>query len=159
MRLMWDKALWFRMAVLVWVSIWMLMLPLVHVHPEVEHNHGGPGHVHHAVMHTVFSAPLECEHSTQLHDETCPAGVHQHATSLGHPGHTVTHPEIEYTLIAASAIHTIDKILFSSSSLIEDVPSPALFVISESTITRNVAPSILFLSTALPLRAPPAPLS
>ncbi len=46
-----------RMALVLWVSLWMLMVPWVHVHPEVEHNHGDPGHLHHAVTHTVFSDP------------------------------------------------------------------------------------------------------
>ncbi|MBA5867550.1 MAG: hypothetical protein GDA67_12740 [Nitrospira sp. CR1.3] len=134
------------------------MVPWVHVHPEVEHNHGDPGHVHHAVTHTVFSAPLECEYPAQ-HVDTCPSGTHQHVQSIGHYGHTLTHPEIQYALGASSAASTIAKILLSLFSLSEDVPSPASIVISESASPKAVARTILFLATALPLRAPPAPLS
>ncbi|MDI3461543.1 MAG: hypothetical protein OJF50_000364 [Nitrospira sp.] len=149
---------WSRMALLAWVTVWMLFVPLVHVHPEVEHNHGDPGHVHHAVTHTVFSAPLECEYPAQ-HDNTCPSGTHQHVQSIGHHGHTFTHPEIEYSLVAPSAAPTIAKILHSLFCLSEDVPSPAPIVFSGSTSPRDVAPTVLFLATALPLRAPPVPLS
>lgn len=158
MRRMHDKRAWSRLTLLAWVSLWMLMVPWVHVHPEVEHNHGDPGHVHHAVTHTVFSAPLECEYLAQ-HDDTCPSGTHQHVQSIAHHGHTLSHPEIEYSLGASSAAPTIAKILLSLFCLSEDVPSPAPIVISGNTSPRDVAPTILFLATALPLRAPPVPLS
>ena len=159
MRLMRDKASWFRMPLLVWVSIWMLMLPLVHVHPEVEHNHGDPRHVHHAVTHTLFSPPLECESYAQLHDDTCPSGTHQHVRFNGHPGHSFAHPEIGFALAASSATPPISKIFLSSSTLIEDVHSPAPDAISDDASHRDVTPTLLFLAAALPLRAPPALLS
>jgi hypothetical protein len=136
----------------------MLMLPMVHVHPEVEHSHGDPGHVHHAVTHTVFSAPLECEHPSE-HDDICPTGTHQHVQSLGHHGHTIIHPEIEFALAVSSATPTISKVFLSPSSLIEEIPSPHPIFISENVSCRDAASTLLFLTAALPLRAPPAFLS
>ena len=150
---------WSRVVLLSWVSLWMLLVPWVHVHPEVEQSHGNPGHVHHSVTHTIFSAPLECESHVQLHDDTCPSGTRQHVRFNGHHGHSFTHPEIEFALATSSAAPTISKIFLSPSSLIEDIPSPPPISISESISLRNVAPTLLFLATALPLRAPPVLLS
>jgi hypothetical protein len=159
MRLIRGNAACSRVVLLTWVSLWMLIMPWVHVHPEVEHSHGNPGHVHRAVTHTLFSPPLECESHAHLHDDTCPAGTHQHIQFNGHHGHSFTHPEIQFALVASSATPTISKILLSPSSLIEDLHSPAPIAISEQAFPGDVAPTLLFLATALPLRAPPALLS
>lgn len=159
MRLISRNMARFRMVLLTWVSLWMLMMPWVHVHPDVEHTHGTPGHVHHAVTHTLFSPPLECESHAQLHNDTCPTGAHEHIQFNGHHGHSFTHPEIQFALAASSATPTVNKIFLSSSSLIEDVHSQAPPAISERASYGDVAPTLLFLATALPLRAPPTLLS
>lgn len=159
MRLIRDNVACSRVVLLTWVSLWMLIMPWVHVHPEVEHSHGNPGHVHRAVTHTLFSPPLECESYAPIHDDTCPTGTHQHVQFNGHHGHSFTHPEIEFALATSSATPPISKVILSLSSLIEDLPSPAPIAISEHSSHRDVAPTLLFLATALPLRAPPALLS
>jgi len=158
MGLMCGNVAWSRVVLLSWASLWMLLVPLVHVHPEVEHNHGDPGHVHHAVTHTVFSAPLECEEPSE-EDEICPSGTHQHVHFNGHHGHSFSHPEIEFALAASPATPTVSKIFLSPLTLIEDLQPPAPITIFETTSRRDVAPTLLFLATALPLRAPPVPLS
>lgn len=158
MRLIRGNVAWSRVVLLSWASLWMLIVPLVHVHPEVEHNHGDPGHVHHAVTHTVFSAPLECEEPSE-EDDICPSGTHQHVQFNGHHGHSFTHPEIEFALAASSATPTVSKIFLSPSTPIEDLQPSAPIAISEHASYSDVAPTLLFLATALPLRAPPALLS
>src|SRR5690348_1478484 len=158
MGLMCGNVAWSRVVLLSWASLWMLLVPLVHVHPEVEHNHGDPGHVHHAVTHTVFSAPLECEYPSEV-DDFCPSGTHQHVQFNGHHGHSFSHPEIEFALAASSATPTVSKIFLSPLTLIEDLQPPAPITIFETASRRDVAPTLLFLATALPLRAPPVPLS
>jgi hypothetical protein len=159
MRLISRDRARFRVVLLTWVSLWMLMMPWVHVHPDVEHTHGTPGHVHHAVTHTLFSPPLECESHAQLHNDTCPSGPHQHIQFNGHHGHSFTHPEIQFALAASSATPTVSKIFLSPSSLSENLPSPAPIAIFGHSSHRDVAPTILFLAAALPLRAPPTVLS
>lgn len=158
MRLMHGNVAWSRVPLLSWVSLWMLMVPWVHVHPDVEHTHGTPGHVHHAITHTVFSAPLECEHPSE-HDDICPTGTHRHVRFNGHHGHSFTHPEIEFALATSTATPTISKIFLSPASIIEDLQSPAPIAISKHASHRDIAPTLLFLATALPVRAPPALLS
>jgi hypothetical protein len=159
MRLIRGNVACSRVVLLTWVSLWMLIMPWVHVHPEVEHSHGNPGHVHRAVTHTLFSPTLECESLAQLHDDTCPSGTHQHIQFNGHHGHSFTHPEIEFALVTPSVTATTSKIFLSPSTLNEDFPSPAPIAISEHSSHRDVAPTLLFLASALPLRAPPVSLS
>ena len=158
MRLIRGNVACSRVMLLTWVSLWMLIMPWVHVHPEVEHSHGNPGHVHRAVMHTVFSSPLECEYPSEV-DDFCQSGTHQHVQFNGHHGHSFTHPEIEFALAASSMAPTASKIFLSLSTLIEDLRSPAPIAIFEHASDSDVAPTLLFLATALPLRAPPPHLS
>jgi hypothetical protein len=52
---------WPRVAVLAWASLWMLVAPLFHIHPEADHRHGEIGHVHGGTIHTAWSPDLDCE--------------------------------------------------------------------------------------------------
>ena len=52
-----------------------------------------------ALVHTVFSPDLECEYTNEVHDPTCPEGVHRHFQARAHPGHALNHPEIELSLL------------------------------------------------------------
>lgn len=67
-----------RTMILVWAMTWTIMVPLFHVHPEADHRHGDPSHVHGGTVHTVFSPDLNCEfsvydHSSVADDESrCP---------------------------------------------------------------------------------------
>lgn len=72
MRLKHGNASWFRLAVLMWASLWVLAVPLVHIHPEADHRHGASDHVHGGTVHTVFSTDLVCEFSG--HDHASVAG-------------------------------------------------------------------------------------
>jgi hypothetical protein len=145
------------MALITWVSVWMLMLPWVHIHPEVEHNHGDPAHAHHAVTHTVFSPPLECESLAHLHHkhDHCLNGHNSHVPSLDHDGYILTHPEIDFTLAASSGFSTIDKVILSVSLLIEELHTSSFYAVSTEAFPQNLTPTLLFLVSALPLRAPP----
>ena len=56
-------------AILGWLSLWMLVIPFIHIHAEVAHDHGEQGHVHKAVTHSIFSdLPGEFEESTHTQD-------------------------------------------------------------------------------------------
>ncbi|ULA58624.1 MAG: hypothetical protein LZF60_80015 [Nitrospira sp.] len=57
-----------------WVVLWLLALPLFHIHPETDPHHGEAGHVHAAAVHTVFSGDLEGEFGEPR--ETAPVRPH-----------------------------------------------------------------------------------
>ena len=52
---------WCSRLLRVWTTIWMLALPLIHIHPETDPHHGLSGHVHAAAVHSVFSPDLKGE--------------------------------------------------------------------------------------------------
>ncbi len=145
-----------RILGLFWLISWMLVLPLFHIHAEADHRHGVAGHVHGGIIHTVFSPDLECEYQDDLHDSSCPDVAHQHLQARAHSGHALNHPEIEYSLLTVS----IDRPLPKPGMTVFGLP-----VVEYKAVQRAVAvallhpgPShnILFLSSALPLRAPPS---
>ncbi len=37
-----------------WLMVWVLTLPLVHIHPEVDHAYGMSGHVHGGTYHSIL---------------------------------------------------------------------------------------------------------
>ncbi len=37
-----------------WLVVWVITLPLIHIHPEVDHAHGMSGHVHGGTYHSVL---------------------------------------------------------------------------------------------------------
>ena len=102
MQLRQDIASWPRMVVLLWTSLWMLAVPLVHVHPEADHRHGQPGHVHGGTVHTVFSKDLNCEFSVYHHasvasnESSCPLHL------IAQPPHGFEHFEIDLVLASSA---------------------------------------------------------
>jgi hypothetical protein len=133
----------------------MLMVPLFHVHPEADHAHGGERHVHGGTIHTVFSQDLECEYADVVHDSTCPDATHQHLQSLVHSGHGFNHPEIEFALLTVPVDRPLPKpgVTVSGLPIVESpMAQPALVL---DSFQPDSSHTVLFLSTALPLRAPP----
>ena len=51
----------------IWLIIWVVTLPLVHIHPEADHAHGMPGHVHGGTYHTVLSGTPICAYQDHQH--------------------------------------------------------------------------------------------
>ena len=133
----------------------MLVVPLFHVHPEADHRHGDANHVHGGTIHTVFSPDLECEYTDDVHDPTCPEAAHQHLQVRGHSGHALNHPEIEFSLLTVP----IDRPLPKPGITVAELPVVERTAAQRAVVVASLQPgsshSILFLSTALPLRAPP----
>jgi hypothetical protein len=138
-----------------WLITWMLVVPLFHVHPEADHRHGEIGHAHGGTIHTVFSPDLECEYTKTVHDPTCPEAAHQHLQARAHPGHALNHPEIEFSLLTVP----IDRPLPKPGITVAELPVVERTTAQRAVVVASLQPgsshSILFLSTALPLRAPP----
>ncbi len=38
----------------IWLVVWVLTLPLVHIHPEADHAHGESGHLHGGTYHSIL---------------------------------------------------------------------------------------------------------
>ncbi len=145
---------WVRVAVIVWAALWMLAAPLVHIHPEADHRHGDPGHVHGGTVHTVFSKDLNCEfshynHASVAHDEShCPLHL------IAQPPHGAEHLEIDLVL-ASSAMPQVGKgtaLDVAAHSFHANPPARA-----HADYQPQPSPSLtnLLLTTSLSSRAPP----
>jgi hypothetical protein len=104
----------------------------------------------------VFSQDLECEYRDDVHDPTCPEAAHQHLHALAHSGHAFNHPEIEFSLLTVP----IDRPLPKPGMAVLGLPAVANTMVQRGVAVASFPPgtsqTILFLSTALPLRAPPS---
>ena len=158
MRQIGDKTSCSRVLVLVWASLWVLMVPLFHVHPEADHRHGDASHVHGGTVHTVFSPDLECEYVDVVHDPTCPETAHQYyqLQARAHSGHAFNHFEIAFSLLTVPIDRPLLKPGITVSGLpVVEGPSAQRAVVMAS-LHQGTSHTMLFLTTALPLRAPPS---
>lgn len=140
-----------------WASVWMLAVPLFHVHPEADHHHGEAGHVHGGTVHTVLSRDLDCEssghHEVDGSVEAANAGVSLSA----HPTHPWNeHPEVGFSYLNDST----DRKSFKP--LLTQVVCLAFAFTSDperhDRIEQNstLAPSVTVFIHDVPSRAPPA---
>jgi hypothetical protein len=134
----------------------MLMVPFFHVHPDADHPHEDDPHVHSGTIHTIFSPDLECEYTKTVHDSTCPEAAHQHLQVRGHSGHVLNHPEIEFSLLTAPIDRPLPKqgITVSVLPVVERTAAQRAVVVA--SLQPGASQAILFLSSTLPLRAPPS---
>ncbi len=157
MSLVFSKAFRLRTVIPAWLMLWMVAVPLVHVHPEADHRHGNSGHVHGGTIHTVLSPDLECEYAVRVRDETCRGAAHHQLQVSGQSGHAFTHPEIEFSLLGQPNDRSAGKPGLTVAGLPEVGSEPAQRAVSTASSLPVISPTILFLSTGLPLRAPPFP--
>ena len=154
MQLNRSNSSWFHVAVVTWAALWMLAAPLVHIHPEADHRHGDPGHVHGGTVHTVFSPDLSCEFSHYDHAPVAAEESHCPLHLIAQPFHGAEHLEIDFILATSSGPKVgkgtaLDVAAHSFSSNQPIQPSAAWRSPSNSSLTNP------FFSTSLPSRAPP----
>lgn len=148
-----PKMTWVRTVALTWLTAWMLVVPLVHVHPEADHRHDAPGHIHHGIVHTVFSSDLSCEY-VALYDVDSPGNASTSIDLIGPSAHALNHPEFGFSLALS------EDYPFGKPAPIDTVSStwqtePEALTSSSVPILPLASPPCLFLSTSLSSRAPP----
>lgn len=95
-----EPLCWPRVAVLSWVSVWMLLVPLFHIHPEADHRHGEGGHVHGGTIHTVWSQDLDCEFDGHRHGDPRGPSSHDRLASLAPSPHAGDeHAELSFSVL------------------------------------------------------------
>ena len=51
----------------IWLVVWVITLPLIHIHPDADHAHGKSGHVHGGTYHSILvNTPV---HAHQGYDQ------------------------------------------------------------------------------------------
>jgi hypothetical protein len=102
----------FRVVPIVWLILWMIVIPLIHVHPDADH-HGIPDHVHGAVFHTVFSQDLDGEYGRHGHEYDTPVIQPPVLPFLGASAGLLTHPEMGFSFLSTSPDRPSAKQVFT----------------------------------------------
>lgn len=109
-----------RVLVLTWVTIWLTVFPLVHVHPEADHAHGDTHHQHGGLAHSVLSQDLPCEfgkdphHSSDTQAYLVAFPLHDHGHS-----HALSHSEITFSALNPSSDGPLKKQFVESFGAID----------------------------------------
>jgi len=140
-----------------WAVVWMLVVPLIHIHPEADRHHGEVGHVHGGTVHTVFSRDLDGEFD--IHYDTKEGfrhGVPSQVTFSAHSGHAFELSEWGFSYLSDSTDRKLTKPVFShdlieQSGEVHVVAPPVSF----ATITTLPSPHLV-LTCHISSRAPPS---
>ena len=143
-----------------WLILWVIGLPLVHIHPEADHAHGMPGHIHGGTYHTVVTSTPICAYEDHRHHhdsfspEEQPSGT---PDSSPHPLHGLEHSTYSFSVLNSS----IDPILEDSASyslcdalVACETEIPSLPVVSALDLSPPTTPISIVINTLSP-RAPP----
>ena len=97
-----------------WLVLWVITLPLIHIHPEADHAHGMPGHVHGGAFHTVLSPTPICAYEDHQHHHGSFSTGETFGTpdSSSHLPHGLEHSAYSFSVLNSS----IDPILEGSAS-------------------------------------------
>jgi len=157
MRLLQKYDPWMRVMVRAWIILWMLAVPLFHVHPEADHRHGEAGHIHGGTVHTVFSPDLDGEFHDQqdaiAKDERQP--VHPIAVS-GHHSHASDYTELGFSFVSNSTDRALPKPLVASALIVEPPALPSLTADPSAIPLFILSRSLTLLIQSIPSRAPPS---
>jgi len=147
---------WPRLMILAWVTAWTLAVPLFHIHPEADHRHGQPGHIHSGLSHTVFSSDLPCEYAsreglaaTSQHD------VSRQPFQVGQSRHSLDHSEIAFSLLTSSRDRSGGKPIVLAASTWGTEGDIVLFHSAFKDLSADTSHPSVLLSAAPSTRAPP----
>ncbi len=124
----------------------MVVIPFMHIHAEVAHDHGQQAHVHKAVAHSIFS-DLSGEFEETAHTEDA---LDLNEVSTVPPEHL----EIVFTSLFTSANGFSAKFAALVYVLSHNDPKQVLRTFQQSVFSTHGPPSILLLVVLSP-RAPP----
>ena len=143
-----------RRSLPVWLSFWMLAVPLVHVHPDADHRHGISDHLHGGTVHTVFSKDLTCEFSDRDHVSIAPNESHIPFQLAAYPHHGLEHLEIGLVLGASTELQSGKGTLLQIAAHVFR-PDERLSLQAEWRRGPTPFPAVLLLAGAHSSRAPP----
>ena len=143
----------------VWLVLWVITLPLVHIHPEADHAHGMSGHAHGGTYHTVLSTTPICAYQDHQHhhDTFSPGEPFGNPDSSTHLPHGLEHSTYSFSILHSSIDPILEGSLSDSTSegvTAFETETPTLSFVSRTDIPPpNKAFSIL--APTLSPRAPP----
>jgi len=115
----------------VWLIVWVITLPLIHIHPEVDHAHGMSGHVHGGTYHSILvNTPVHphrgYEQEAHHHDGFFSPENHRGPQQdPSHPLHGFAEATYGFSVIKPTLDPDSDKSEISHVLVVEVVSSPA----------------------------------
>lgn len=142
-----------------WVVLWLLAVPLFHIHPETDPHHGEAGHVHAAAVHTIFSGDLEGEFGEQREGAHATPGAEAGpAFSAEGPHAWNTDPELNLSLLNDTTDRKLVKPLLTHLLFVAHhlLPVYDQHELAQEDISSLVTATLFVCD--VPARAPPSPL-
>jgi hypothetical protein len=150
------KAFGPRLLILAWLTSWLLAVPLFHIHPETDHQHGQAGHVHSGLLHTVFSSDLPCEYASGEGQAATPQhDVSRQPFQVGQSRHSLDHSEIAFSLLTSSGDRSGGKPIVVAASTWGTEGDIVLFPSAFNDLSADTSHPSVLLSAELSARAPP----
>lgn len=134
-----------------WAIVWMLAVPLFHVHPEADRHHGETGHVHGGTVHTVFSEDLDGEFGSHGTSGQAGRGMVSHSSTAGQE-----HGELGFSVLNDSSERKFFKPLLAQVFVVAIAVRPTPDGSDSAEPDNPAIPSSTRFVHELPSRAPPA---
>ena len=142
----------FRALSVLWLILWMLVIPLFHVHTDADQRDGKQV----GAFHTIFTPALDGEYGHPVHAHDAPM-----IQPLGFPflnafSGLLGHPELGFSFLSSSpdssfAEQTVENCVLAELNA-NLLPNPCRFIRQDT----SPPPIMALLATSLPDRAPPA---
>lgn len=141
-----------------WLVAWVLVVPLIHLHPEMDHAHGAPGHVHVGEYHSILSEDRSW--NFRSHSQVPHSDSFEHASDSVKEvhafGHDFTHPEIGFSLLNKSKDDPLIRPRSASFVALGDpLCLKTIRFLAETVPSRGSPPTWLFV-TQHRVRPPPS---
>ena len=107
-----------------WLVLWVITLPLIHIHPEVDHAHGMTGHIHGGTYHSILvNTPV---HAHQGHEQEehhhdgffSPGEQLDPSDSPLHPFHGFEEATYSFSIIKPSIVRQSEKSQYSQDLVV-----------------------------------------
>jgi len=135
----------------VWVMLWVLSIPLFHVHPESAEHSGHDGAIHSGTVHTVFSGDLDGEFD--IHEASPPSTADKSA----HLSHAwFEHSELGFSLLTDSHQRTDLKPIFVQTMVLPIGETTTIECRERAAEHLAAIPASTLFVHRLPSRAPPS---
>ncbi len=144
-----------------WLVIWVITLPLVHIHPEADHVHGKSGYIHGGTYHSILvntpvHAPQGHEQEAHHHDGFfSPGSTSGFSHSSSHPPYDFEEATYNFSVIKSWIVLESEKSKYSQD-LVVIAYTEFLHVSSDLTTSVTLAKNhFSILSKNVLPRAPP----
>ena len=144
-----------------WLVIWVITLPLFHIHPEVDHAHGMSGHVHGGTYHSILvNTPV---HPHQGYDQEehhhdgffSPGGVFGPSHSPSHPPYDFEEATYGFSVIKPTIVLESEKSEFSHDLVLANPIQVSDLSVSFKHNSSPEKRRLFILPKTLSARAPP----